>query len=283
MNEEDREEKTEDPRSHLYEIADWFSKSKNTLLDRAERHGEAEELMRIVGDNWPSIEAAMRVIDPEIPINYSQYTSGSGHWFRSHDPTDPSDWWHEDPTIRSEFLISTGTATALSGAWIGHVSAPPILNQIFDRPAKEKETGDLVSSALRNLSLDVAAKFERAWQNWYTSAGSSTFDALLAMREAVDHTIKYLSERGQPFQGSLSEQRKKRVEWIVTNRVTDPMKRVGLVNASEICQRLYSRLSRYGKKRRPVPPDVARESLIQAQNFLRLLLDACGLTNWREQ
>lgn len=283
MGKEDEKEETEDPRSHLYEIADWFDKSKKALLDRAERHGEAEELMRMVGDNWSPIEAAMRAIHPDLHIKYTQYTSGSLPWFRSHDPTDPNAWWDDDPTIRSEFLISTGTATALSGAWISGTPVPQVINQVFDRPSKDKETRDSVASALRNVSSEVASKFERAWQIWYTRAGRSTFDALLSMREAVDHTIKCLSEKGQPFRGSLSQQRKKRVEWIVANRVTDPMKRAGLVDASEMSQRLYSRLSRYGKKRRPVPPDVARESLIQAQNFLRLLLDACGLTDWSEQ
>lgn len=202
MGKEDEREETEAPRSHLYEIADWFDKSKKALLDRAERHGEAEELVRMVGDNWSPIEAAMRAIHPEIPVNYTLYTSGSAQWFRSHDPTDPRDWWHDDPTIRSEFLISSGSAIALGGAWIAGTPVPQIIDQVFDRPAKDKETRDLVASALRKLSPEVASKFERAWQMWYTAAGGSTSDALLLMREAVDHTIKWLSKGANHSEGA---------------------------------------------------------------------------------
>jgi len=70
MSEEDGKEETTDPRSHFYEIADRFARSKKALSDKAEQHGEEEELIRSLGDNWPYTEPIMRGLDPQLVSEY---------------------------------------------------------------------------------------------------------------------------------------------------------------------------------------------------------------------
>jgi len=272
MGKRKKEQQANDPRSDLYEMADWYKGAKGTLSQRAEEFGEEEEAIRDLANNWPVIDGEISKLYPDIRNSFSAYTSGSIPWFRSRDPTDPAQWWNENPTAISRYIFSsTGTATTIM---VTSPSPQPELkkiSEIFQKPIREKQGRQFAAAELGKISPELRNKFEDAWRIWYTGDENSINNALLAMRESLDHTIKYLSKAGQPFRGSLSEQRKKRVEWIAANLVKDPLKRAGLVEA----QRLYSKLSELGKKRGPVPPKVARELLIQTQDFIRLLLDAC--------
>jgi hypothetical protein len=72
MSEEDGKEETTDPRSHFYEIADWFARSKKALSDKAEQRGEEEELIGSLGDNWPYMEPTMRGLDPQLVSDYTR-------------------------------------------------------------------------------------------------------------------------------------------------------------------------------------------------------------------
>jgi len=283
LPEEDSGENIHDPRSSLYEIAGWFHKSKETLSDAAQRHGEAEEGIRLVADSWPEIEPVMSGVDPVIVSDYAKQTSGSIPWFRSHDPMDPSHWWHDDPaTLAQYFVSSAATGTTVGGAFLYGAPPPDPIVRILDKRAEDDMTRQSVHSALVRLSPDVARKFEQAWQLWYTGDEDAGASALLVMREAVDHTIKHLSQNGQPFKGRQAEQREKRVEWIADNLVKDALRRPSLVWASQTSQRLYSKLSERGKKRGAVPPDIARALPIEAQDFIHLLLDACGVAGCGE-
>jgi len=266
--------KSKDPQSDLYEIADWLASAKKPLSERAKEFGEEEEAIRHLANNWPVIDRAMSKFDPEIRNSIAAYTSGSVPWFRSRDPTDPTQWWNENPTAISRYIYSsTGTVTTLI---VTSPSPEPELqkaSEIFQKPIREKQGRQFVVAELGKLSPELRNKFEDAWRIWYTGDENSTNNALLAMREAVDHTVKHLSKKGQPFQAqSYAEERKARIKWIATNLVSDPLKQQSIIEASKTFQRLYSDLSDRAKKLGSVPRDVAQKLLIQAQDLLSLLL-----------
>jgi len=255
-------------------MAEWYARAKKPLSDRAEEFGEEEEAMRDLANNWPVIDREISKLDPDIGNSFAAYTSGSIPWFRSRDPTDPTQWWNDNPTAISRYIFSaTGTATTLM---ITSPSRQPELQKVidfFERPTREKQGRQFVAAELGKISPELRSKFESAWRIWYTGDEDSTNNALLAMREAVDHTVKHLSKEGQPFQAqSYAEERKARIRWIATNLVSDPLKQQSIIEASETFQRLYSDLSDRAKKLGSVPRDVAKNLLIQAQDLLNLLL-----------
>jgi len=274
MGKKGKKEQAKDPQLDLYEIADWLASAKKPLSERAKEFGEEEEAIRHLANNWPGIDRAISKFDPEIRNSIAAYTSGSGGWFRSRDPTDPNQWWNESPTAISRYISSaTGTVATLMGTSPSPQPEMQKISEIFQRPVREKQRRQFVAAELGRISPELRNKFEDAWRIWYTGDENSTNNALLGMREAVDHTVKHLSKEGQPFQAqSYAEERKARIRWIATNLVSDPLKQQPIIEASETFQRLYSDLSDRAKKLGSVPRDVAKKLLIQAQDLLNLLL-----------
>lgn len=273
MSSTGKKRKSKDPQSDLCEIADWLASAKKPLSERAKEFGEEEEAIRHLANNWPIIDRTISKFDPDIRNSIAAYTSGSVLWFRSRDPTDPTQWWNENPTAISRYIFSsTGTATTLM---VTSPSPEPELqkvSEIFRKPIREKQGRQFVAAELGKISPELRNKFDDAWRIFHTGDEASTNNAMLAMREAIDHTVKHLSKTGKPFPRRYDEERKARVRWIAANLVSDPLKQQSIIEASETFQRLYSDLSNQAKKRGSVPREVAKSLLIQAQDLLNLLL-----------
>lgn len=274
MNEEN-EGQQNDPMGLLNEMADWFEIARRTLGDRAEEFGIEEESLRNLAEKWPTIDPAIRKLGPVTSGSVMNYLGGTSEWFRAHDPADPTTWWNANPAGISISLYNTASTATITGSYVEFSPEVEKVLEIFSEPRYENERRDFVISKLEDLAPKVAARFRHAWTIWNTAPDDAKPNAMIPMREAVNLTIQTLSKPGQPFsEKNYADRRRARVRWIAANLVRDRSRRTAVEAASETFQRLYSKLSKMGKKGGPIFLDAARSLLVQAQDLLHLILES---------
>lgn len=253
---------------------EWLGLAREELVEKAQEFGEAEAMFASLEEESDHIESILREESPENYGLYIQQVEATSDYLCSMDPHKPSDYW-DKPVAEAAML--TGTT---SGSMLVSTSYPVVRPAQFESLQKTvfefgavRNDRETVANLLSKLSPRVKNQFDQVWEIWYSATGDHRKPAMYEMRDTVHDTVVHLSRPGRKFPArSTHESRKKRMEWIADNLMSDPHTRK-LVRTR--AHRYPDLVGRKGLSKAHEPHLDEREALMllfEAQGFLLELL-----------
>jgi len=250
----------------------WFRAAKETLTEKASEFGEAEEIWRAFEEESNHIELILRDESLEAYSALVEQVEGTADWLESMDPRKPTEYW-EKPVVEWS-VYSTATSWSYFAPTSYPTARPRQSESLYTRLAERRHDRETVARQLLKLAPRLRSQFEQAWQTWHSATKERRKPAMYEMRDVLLDTVVHLSKPGGKFPGQTAESRKKRVEWIADNLVSDPSTRQLLRRRADRYPDLvgYKGLSKAHEPR--LREAEANALLLEAQEFLLVLLSS---------